>query len=79
VLYHFEMRRKILLVLSALILAGCCRDRYELVPIGENTAYRLDKQTGEVRLYYKRASFIVEAIEEETPAATTDERDVLKK
>ena len=63
-LYHAGMRLKTLFFLVPLILVGCCRDRYELVPIGEGAVYRLDKQTGEVRLYAGRRAFDIYEIEE---------------
>ena len=61
----FGMRLRILLLLASVPLAGCQqRDRYQIVPAGENRAFRLDKETGEVRFIVMRRSFAVEDIED---------------
>lgn len=58
------------LVLFGLILStlACSRDRYELVSTGEQAAYRIDKDTGEVYLIVATVGIPVEFQEKKTPA-----------
>jgi hypothetical protein len=82
--------RKTLIVLIALALTGCQRERYEIVGT-EGVAYLLEKQTGKVWFCtpgnmecfeLKKQSLDQlrkRAVEETPPATTTDEWEVFKK
>jgi hypothetical protein len=75
------MRKTLIVLVVALALTGCQRDRYEIVGT-EGVAYLMEKQTGKVWFCHNGGCYELakDALEEETPpAATTDEWDVFKK
>lgn len=53
--------RKLMIALSLLLLSACNREwRYELVQANENSAYRRDKETGEIHWVVQNIAFPVE-------------------
>ncbi len=61
------MRRLLLMFGLVLSTLACARDRYELIPAGDQAAFRIDKDTGEVYLIVATVGIPVEFQEKKTP------------